>query len=115
MYANARLLTMSGRTELAGIALRDLVHEADRHALDEPHPVDVRIGDHWVSVVVTDEGIAAFTEVSERKRFERHAQKMEAVGRLVGGVAHDFNNILTVIQSYATVLMRRRDLAERAQ
>jgi signal transduction histidine kinase/CheY-like chemotaxis protein len=50
----------------------------------------------------------------------RQAQKMEAVGLLAGGVAHDFNNILTVIKSYASMLHddieagdpRRDDVAE---
>ena len=47
--------------------------------------------------------VVVFRDITERQRLEnqlRHAQKMEAFGQLAGGVAHDFNNILTVIQSH---------------
>jgi signal transduction histidine kinase len=54
-------------------------------------------------------------EIAEHRATEaslRHAQKMEAVGQLAGGVAHDFNNVLQAVSGGATLIRRRsRDSA----
>jgi PAS domain S-box-containing protein len=86
-----------------------------RRANGETFPVEVR-----VSTVLEEQGrpvwlMASIVDISERKRTEERqreleeqlfqAQKLESIGRLVGSIAHDFNNMLTPMFGYAELAL----------
>ncbi|MDJ0766191.1 MAG: response regulator [Myxococcota bacterium] len=71
-------------------------------------PIDVEA----TGVLFDDRGEShlqlVFRDITQRKRFAERAkqsQRMEAVGQLAGGVAHDFNNVLTTIRGYSELVL----------
>jgi two-component system, cell cycle sensor histidine kinase and response regulator CckA len=82
----------------------------------------------WINVTAApipleDYGVAiAYGDITDRKNTEdalrkseeqlKQAQKLESVGQFAGGVAHDFNNILTTIIGYSDIIFMAEDLTD---
>jgi PAS domain S-box-containing protein len=89
--AYRRMVGMNGESFIAEISATPIVYDGEPAAL-----------------VFLRDVTAQKQAEEERDKLEqrlRHAQKMESVGRLAGGVAHDFNNHLTVINGYCDMLL----------
>ena len=79
-----------------------------RHLRADGSPFDVEVGLSAVTIGGEPHLLAILRDLGERRQLEerlRHAERLDSVGQLAGGVAHDFNNMLAAIIG-ATDLLR---------
>jgi signal transduction histidine kinase/ActR/RegA family two-component response regulator len=138
LFSHTRPLIVTGRSfdelvrttaenvDLGGMSVDEWLaqrHELVRRARTEPVTYEIALHDDTIidtciSIMPNGYVVYTYTDVTERKVAEaqlRQAQKMEAVGQLSGGVAHEFNNLLLAIGGFAQMAQDTIDDPEQAQ
>jgi PAS domain S-box-containing protein len=102
---------VSGEVDLAGVPRESIGFRRDGST------VDIEIAGKRYVFQGEEVSVVAIRDIAQRKRDEAenkalqrqllHSQKMEAIGRLSAGVAHDFNNCLLAIFGYSDLLYER--------
>jgi two-component system cell cycle sensor histidine kinase/response regulator CckA len=104
---------VADEVDLAGVPRESVGFRRDGSA------VDIEIAGKRYLFQGEEVSVVAIRDIAQRKRDEAenkalqrqllHSQKMEAIGRLSAGVAHDFNNCLLAIFGYSDLLLERYD------
>jgi PAS domain S-box-containing protein len=82
-------------------------------AFKQEHATAMRMAANLTAVAI--ENVRLFEREQEREAQLRQSHKMEAVGQLAGGVAHDFNNIVAVIMLQSELLLTQPDQSENSR
>jgi two-component system, cell cycle sensor histidine kinase and response regulator CckA len=117
LFVNQAALTLLGRSadDFLGDDFGFSIHENQALEVEIVHATERRTAELRVVPYTWNHRpafLATLRDVTERTRLAeqlRHAQKLEAVGQLAGGVAHDFNNILTVVLASAEIVLEEID------
>ncbi|MBI2618547.1 MAG: PAS domain S-box protein [Ignavibacteriales bacterium] len=133
LEANDKACELYGfsKDELVGMSLKNLTKDISRgeseikellrhqqsrnfetvHFNKKGEPMEMLVNSSVVEYAGRTAIMSIIRDISEIKRLEhqlRQAQKMESMGTLAGGVAHDFNNILSIILGYTSLIKRGR-------
>ncbi len=92
--------------------LRDSYQVEKRYVRKDGQVIWVRVSVSLAHAATGDPGysVAMVEDITAHRDLEAkfiEAQKMEVIGQLAGGVAHDFNNILAVIMGYSDLMMQK--------
>lgn len=108
---------LEGRTPMHKIEYRMLTKDGQiRWIFDQAQIVKRDVHERPLRMSGTHTDITGHKQAEEEKAILQaqfaQAQKMESVGRLAGGVAHDFNNMLSVILGYAQMALDATELSD---